>query len=265
MGPRTVPRARTHPAVRGFNRAARAYERGRPEYPTAAIRYIARQLHLGPTSTIVELGSGTGKLTRLLRTTTAAIVPIEPTPGMRAEFARQIPDLPVLDGVAEAIPLPPHIADAVVAAQAFHWFRPRPAFREIARVLRPGGGVALIWNRRDESVPWVHAAGHLIDPFFRTVPRSRGGRWRRVLERGDLPFGPVVERSFRHVQLLTPATAVDRFVSVSAIAVLPARERARIARELRGILARDPQTRGRARIELPYRADVYLTRRLRST
>ncbi len=249
--------------MRGFDRAARAYERGRPEYPIAAVRYIATQFHLGPTSTIVELGSGTGKLTRLLRTVGATVVPIEPTPGMRAEFARQLPDLAVLDGVAEAIPLPPNIADAVVAAQAFHWFRPRPAFREIARVLRPGGGVALIWNRRDESVPWVGAVGRLIDRFTRNVPRSRGRRWRRALERGDLPFGPVVERSFRYVQGLTPTTVVDRFASVSAIAVRPARERARIVRAVRDLIARDPETRGRARIELPYRTDVYLVRKKR--
>ncbi len=263
MVSRGAPQSRTHPAVRGFHRAARTYESGRPEYPIAAIRYIARRFRLGRTSTIVELGSGTGKLTRLLMRTGATVVPIEPTPGMRAEFARQIPALPVLDGVAEEMPLPSNIADAVVAAQAFHWFRPRPAFREIARVLRSGGGVALIWNRRDESTPWVGEVGRLLDRYMRTVPRSRDDGWRRALEKGDLPFTPILKRSFRHVQQLTPATAVDRFLSVSAIAVQPARERARIARKLRRLLAAAPETRGRARFGLPYRTDVYLFRKMR--
>ncbi len=258
--PSTRAPRRTHPAVAGFDRAAGAYERGRPEYPVDAVRYLARSLGLRPRRTVVELASGTGKFTRALVRTGAAIVPIEPTRGMREEFARQLPDLPVIDGVAEAIPLPDGFADAVVVAQAFHWFRPRRALREIHRVLRPGGGLALVWNRRDESVPWVRALTRIIDRYGWNVPRTRQARWRRVFERGEADFAPLRLRSFRFAQRLDRSTLVDRFLSVSCIAVLPRPEQRRVAREIRAVIDRDPATRGRSRLELPYRTDVYLTR-----
>ena len=258
--PSPPAKRRTHPAVAGFDRAAGAYERGRPEYPADAVRSLARSLGLGPRRTVVELASGTGKFTRALTRTGAAIVPIEPTRGMRIEFARQLPDLPAIDGIAEAIPLPDAFADAVVVAQAFHWFRPRRALREIHRVLRPGGGLGLVWNHRDESVPWVRALTDIIDRYGWNVPRTRQVRWRRVFERGGVGFAPLRRRSFRFVQRLDRSTIVDRFLSVSCIALLPPSEQRRVARKIREVIARDPATRGRARIDLPYRTDVYWTR-----
>ena len=255
---RTSPRV--HPAVRGFDRAAPTYERGRPGYPEAAVRYLARELGLRPGRTVVELASGTGKFTRALRPTGATIVAIEPTRGMREEFSRQLPDLPVLDGVAEAIPVPDRFADAVVSAQAFHWFRPRPALREIARVLVPGGGVGLLWNRRDESVEWVHGLTRIVDRYGWKVPRTRQRRWRRLFEEKAVPFTALRTRSFPFAQRLTPSSIVERFLSVSCIAVQAPSTQRKIAEEIREVIRRDPRTRGRASFDLPYRTDVYVTR-----
>ena len=251
---------RTHPVVRGFDRAAATYERARPGYPEAAVRFLARVLGLGPGRTVVELASGTGKFTRALLPTGATIVPVEPTPGMRAEFSRQIPDLPVLDGVAEAIPVPDGFADAVVCAQAFHWFRAGPALEEIARVLVSRGGLGLVWNRRDETVEWVHAITRIVDRYERTAPRTRDPGWRAFFGRNDLPFSPLVRRTFPHSQRLDRVRLVERFLSVSYIAVQPAHERRKIAREIRGIIDHDPRTRDRPFIDLPYRTEVYLSR-----
>jgi len=251
--------SRLHPAVRGFQRRAATYERGRPGYPRAAIRFLARELGLRPGTTVVELGSGTGKFTRGLLPTGAAIVAVEPTEGMRREFARRVPSVLVLPGQGEAIPLPDRFADAVVVAQAFHWFRARTALREIARVLRPGGRLALLWNVRDEAVPWVRRLTELLDRHGEAIPRARQHRWRRAFDRAA-PFGPLRLRSFRHAQRATPATIVERVWSVSVIGLLsPVRQRA-VARQVRAILGSDPVTRGRAVVTLPYRTEVYWCR-----
>lgn len=253
---------RTHPAVRGFDRAARVYDRGRPKYPEAAVRFLARGLGLRRGRTVVELASGTGKLTRPLLSSGATVVPVEPTRGMREEFHRHFPGLPVLDGVAEAIPVPDGFADAVACAQAFHWFKPRAALGEIARILTPKGGLALVWNRKDESVPWVHRLTEIVDRYGRKVPRTREQRWKRLFEGGQVPFTPLLRRTFRFSQRLDRIGLTERFLSVSCIAVQPPREQRKIAREILEVVRRDPMTRERGVYDLPYRTEVYVTRRI---
>ncbi len=265
--PRRTPR--THPNVRGFDRAAAIYERARPDYPVAAIRHLGRVLALGPGSTVVELGSGTGKFTRAIASLGAARIAVEPTAGMRRVFEQTVPDVPVLEGTAERIPLPDAFADAVVCAQAFHWFRPRPALREIRRVLRPGGSLGIIWNTRDESVRWSRGLTEIVEAHRGSVPvwrEATGGRYRRVvLPRAfadpKVGFTPLSHRAFRNVQEGTPSTFVERTLSVSSIAVLPASGQRDVARAVRSLLATDPETRGRGRLRLPYRTDVYWCRR----
>jgi SAM-dependent methyltransferase len=262
-------RSRTHPTVRGFDRAAEAYERGRPDYPAAAVRHLGRVLALGPGRTVVELGSGTGKFTRALAPLGAARIAIEPTPGMRRVFERTVPDVPALDGTAEAIPLPPGFADAVVCAQSFHWFRPRPALAEIRRVLRPGGGLGLVWNTRDESVGWSRRLTEIVEAHRGAAPvwRERtAGRYQRVVltpvfGESAIGFTPLEHRAFAHFQEGTPSLFVERTLSISMIAVLPAAARRAVAGQIRALLATDPATRGRRRIRLPYRTDVYWCRR----
>jgi SAM-dependent methyltransferase len=254
-------RWRLDPAVRGFDRAAETYERGRPDYPEAAVRYLDRQLRLGAGRTVVELGSGTGKLTRSLLPLGAAVVAVEPTAGMRRVFRRAVPSVVVLDGVAERIPLPDGFADGVVAAQAFQWFRTGPALREIARVLRPGGRLALVWNVRDGSTGVSRRLSELLDRYGAISHPARHDRWRAAFGGAQGRFGPLRRRSFPHVQRATPETLVQRVLSESAVAVLSPPERQRVAREARRILADDPSTDGRSRVRFPYRTDVYVTGR----
>ena len=258
------PRPRTHRAVRGFDRLAEAYERGRPGYPVTAVRHLGRVLELGPGSTVIDLGSGTGKFTRALAPLGAARVAVEPTEGMRRVFERVVPDVPVLDGTAEDIPLPDRFADAIVCAQAFHWFRPRATLREFARVLRPHGGVGLVWNtwpRRSEAASWWRRVWEVADRYHRKERSRVGWRpWKQEFGGPSSRFGPLHLRTFPTAQRAPVATFLDRVLSTSSVAVQSGPERRRVAREVREILRTDPTTRGQRVLRLPMATEVYWAR-----
>jgi SAM-dependent methyltransferase len=257
----TAPSLRTHPRARGFDRVAEQYERGRPGYAPAAVAFLARTLRLRPGRTVVELGSGTGKFSRALRPTGTALVAIEPVAGMRAVFRRVVPEVAVVPGTAEAIPLPDGFADVVVAAQSFHWFRGSAAVGEIARVLRPGGALALVWNVRNQRFRFWRDVNRILRRY-RWGSRTAGERrWRAPFERPGSPFGPLHERHFPHLQTLTPRGVIERVLSVSDLAMRSRKDRAAVARELRRLLATDPVLRGSRTLALPYTTEVFWTRR----
>jgi SAM-dependent methyltransferase len=237
-----------HPATRGFQLAADAYERGRPDYPAAAIEWLAERLDLRPGRTLVDLAAGTGKLTRLLVPSGAEVIAVEPLPAMRAmiEGAR------VLEGTAEAIPLPDASADAVTAAQAFHWFRAEEALAEIHRVLRPGGGVALVWNTRDEGDPLHATVSDLLRPLEGAAPRRHKRDWGEVVDASGL-FTPCERVTFDHEQVVDEDAFVERFTSISFVAAAPPDARAEVEAQLRA-LARETGTP----IRLPYVTELYV-------
>jgi SAM-dependent methyltransferase len=244
-----------HPtASEGFGRAAPAYERGRPGYPQEAIDWMVTALGLGPGSRVIDLGAGTGKFSRMLAPTGARIIAIEPVAGMRAEFARALPGIKVLDGTAETIPAPDGSADAVTAAQAFHWFAGSQSLAEIRRVLRPGGMLGLIWNRRDERDPLQAAIGGIVRPYREGAPSHERDGWREVM-RTTTAFVPVAERQFSHRQLVDADGLVDRVVSISFIATLKNSERELVAERIRRLAT------GMNQLTLPYLSDVFLYRR----
>lgn len=243
-----------------FDRCAARYERGRPGYPPAAIRFLAREFRLGRGSTVVELASGTGKFTRALRPLGAAIVAVEPTEGMRREFRRRVPGVLVLEGSAEAIPLPDRFADAVVVAQAYHWFHPERAAREIARILRPGAGLAVVWNSRDDRVRWSRGLSEIVRRNAGDAGHG-GTAWKLPFRRRGGPFTALRRREFRYTQRLSVPEAVDRGLSVSLVQALPLAGRRKVAREIRSMLASDPATRGRRTLTLPYETEVFYARR----
>lgn len=247
-----------HPVAKSFDSTAGAYQRGRPDYPQAAVDALADALHIGPGTTVVDLGAGTGKLTRLLLPTGARVVAVEPLAGMRTELERAVkPDshqLEVRDGTATAMPLAHESADAVVAAQAFHWFATEEALAEIARVLRPGGGLGLVWNVRDVSVPWVARLTELLEPYAAAVPRHRSNDWKRVFEATDR-FSPLEERRFPHLQVVDPQSIRDRVGSISFVASLPDDESRAVVDAASALVASQP-----APVTLPYDTEVYWCR-----
>jgi SAM-dependent methyltransferase len=248
-------------AAQGFSGAAASYEQGRPTYPPAAVARLARELHLGVDRAVLDLAAGTGKLTALLVGTGATVVAVEPVAEMRAVLERVLPGVRAIPGTAEAIPLAAGSVDAVTVGQAFHWFRGDVALAEIHRVLRPGGGLGLLWNDRDTSIGWVGRLTEIMEPHRGDTPTYRSVAWRDPFERTTL-FGPLQHAETRHVHRLPPEDVVARVASVSFVAALPEPERQRVLAEVRNLLATDPEIRGRAELELPYRTDVYWAKRV---
>jgi ubiquinone/menaquinone biosynthesis C-methylase UbiE len=150
---------RHHRAASSFARTAALYERARPEYAPAAVAYLVERLGLGPGRTVLDLGAGTGKLSRALVTSGARVIAVEPLAEMRAHVPAGIE---TLAGTAEKIPLEDDTVDAVTVAQAFHWFDEDAAGAEIRRVLRAGGMLGLVSNRRDDSDPTTRAFGEIL-------------------------------------------------------------------------------------------------------
>jgi SAM-dependent methyltransferase len=243
-------------AAVGYRRAPAAYELGRPGYPESAIAVLAERLGLEPGRVVLDLAAGTGKLTRELLATGADVVAVEPVAEMRAALSELLPAVRAVPGRAEDIPLGDGSVDAVAVGQAFHWFRGEEALAEIHRVLRPGGRLGLVWNLRDECVPWVAELTRIMEPYRGNAPRAASAAWRDAFERTAL-FEPLETATFRHVHRLTTDGVVARVASVSFIAVLGDPERDAVITSVRELLERDPDTRGRAEVDLAYRTDVH--------
>jgi SAM-dependent methyltransferase len=242
-----------HPESRGFELVADLYERARPGYPPEAVGWTADRLDLRSGRTVLDLGAGTGKLTRALVETGAEVLAVEPGDAMRAELLRVLPEVPALRGSAENIPLGDGSVDAITIGQAFHWFRFDEALPELHRVLRPGGGVALLWNARDQESPLQQAVTELLEAF---VPSGRAvaPNASRHLDESPL-FHSFEQRTFRFTQELDTDGLVGRVTSVSFVAASTPEKRAELEQKLRELAA----SSGGA-VAFPYVTDVYVSR-----
>jgi len=207
-----------------FDRVADEYEQTRPTYPPA----LLDALPLDADAAVLDLGAGTGKLTRVLATRYRDVTAVEPLAKMRAVLQRMVPGVTALPGSAERIPLDDGSVDGVFAAQAFHWFDQRVALPEIARVLRPGGVFAIVWNQGDEDLPdprpaeFVREVKVLHDAAMRRWEDEP--EWEDVLRNCGL-FEDVHDRSFvTHDHVLDRPGILDNLRSVSWIASRDDRE-----------------------------------------
>jgi SAM-dependent methyltransferase len=240
------------PKVRGpytaFADVADAYERGRPEYPAEAVRWLVGDAP----ADVVDLGAGTGKLTRALVGLGHRVTAVEPLEEMRARLEIAAPDAHALGGSAEAIPVPDASADVVTSAQAFHWFDHARTLPEIVRVLRPGGRLALVWNSRDDRDPWMARLSAIIgnETVSETdvVPvLAESGR-----------FGQVETARFSLVQVLDRDGLLDLVLSRSYCAKLASAEREPI---LEAVAALYDETAGPGGVSLAYVTECFRAER----
>lgn len=230
-----------------FGGVADAYDRGRPGYPREAAAWLAGDAPV----TVLELGAGTGKLTEQLVSLGHDVHATDPDAAMLAKLGDRLPDVRTSQASAEEIPAGDRSYDVVVCAQAFHWFDHATALPEIARVLKPGGRLALVWNERDQRVPWVRKLGAIIgtqDQLREPVT---------VLEESSL-FGEVEEEQFRFRQQVDQVTIKDLVLSRSNVATLSPEQREAKLAEVAAFYA--DYGRGMDGMQLPYAARCFRTR-----
>jgi len=242
----TVPRRLT------FGAHADAYERARPEWPEQAARWLVPE----GAELVVELGAGTGKLTRAIAGLGVRVVAVEPDPRMLAVLRSR--GLEGVEGSAEAIPLRDGVADAVVAGSSLHWFELELALPEIHRVLRPGGRFAFGWNHRDDRHPAIARMGAAV---YEAQSRTRGPRWRSrdwpaELTAGGL-FRDVEQELFEHVHELPREALRDHLLSYSGVAALPEDERRRVLSGVAAALDSDESVSGEGVLRLPFVVTAY--------
>ena len=243
-------------AQTGFSNEAATYARGRPSYPFQIEQWLAGDLGIAAGTVVVDLGAGTGKFTRLLVRSGAEVIAVEPVDAMRAQLRQGLHEVRVVAGTAERTGLDAGSVDAVVCAQAFHWFATDAALAEIHRILKPRGRLGLVWNVRDESVDWVSAITRIITPYEGDAPRFYKGDWRRPFD--GRYFGPLVMSAFPHQHVGSAQEVIlDRFMSVSFVAALPAPEKAKVLAKLEHLIASHADLRGRHKVVFPYRTETY--------
>jgi SAM-dependent methyltransferase len=235
---------------RSFGAVAAGYAALRPGYPADAVAHL---LGGGGPLRVLDVGAGTGLLTEVVLRAGNDPVAVDPSPEMLAQLAARLPGVGAAAGTAEALPLGDASVDAVVAGQAAHWFDVVPAAREIRRVLHPGGVVGLIWNTRDERVPWVAALGAALADEARGHEADQG-----VVDRFAAELrAEVAVADSAVVQQLTPDEVVAGIATRSYVAVMDDDDRTAFLAGLRELLATHPGTRGRAVLDLPYRTAAY--------
>ncbi len=222
-----------------FGSAAAAYERGRPSYPPEAIDWLLP----AAARDVLDLGAGTGKLTTRLVERGLDVVAVDPIPEMLDVLRGALPETHALLGTAEEIPLADNSVDAVLVAQAWHWVDPARAIPEVARVLRPGGRLGLVWNTRDERLGWVRELGDIIgrdgDPVRNKVTLPE-------------PFAAVQRHQVEWTNYLTPQALIDLVASRSYCITSPAEVRTKTLGRVRQLLTTHPALANTGGLALPY-------------
>lgn len=240
---------RTQQTARSFGGAASVYQASRPGYPAEAVAWL-----VGDAETVLDLGAGTGKLTEALVALDREVIAVDPVEEMLEELEVRVPGVPRILGVAEEIPLEDDRVDAVVAGQAWHWFQPGRAIPEIARVLRPGGTLGLVWNSRDTRTGWLREAGDIMHEKYDASTTFAS------TVRIGAPFGPVEEHRVEWVQRMTRSTFIDLVKSRSHYITSSEADQRETIAAIKTLLLTHPDLAGAAELAVPYVTHCFRTR-----
>jgi SAM-dependent methyltransferase len=234
-----------------FGAQAEAYAEHRPDYPVAAIRWTLEPLGSSERLEVLDLAAGTGKLTAGLVAEGHRVTAVEPNEQMLSELVRRVHDVRALPGHAEHIPVPDHTMDAVLVGTAFHWFDQAKALQEIARVLRPGGVVAAMWNEHDQDSEWLAELDRLSSTSVESQRQDPTG----VMTHPS--FGPVERRTFPHAHRReSPEALVATVNTHSRMLVVDDEERGSINEKMLAFLRSRPET-SNGPFDVPLRTEVF--------
>ncbi len=241
-----------HPvAAWGYQRSVGNYQRGRPSYPAETVDWVAARID--PVGPLLDVGAGTGAMSSLLVERGFRLLAVEPVEAMAAALP---PQLWRLRGAAADLPVRAGAVTAVIAATAFHWFARRQVLEEFARVLVRHGVVCLVWNVRDNNVPWVRAYTEIVEPYASGVPRYASMKWRDAVDESSDLFGWESQHQASNPSSMDREGLVRRILSTSFIAALDDPERAAVELQARQLADSLPQT-----FEYPYLTRTLLLRR----
>ncbi len=252
-----------HPtAQKGFSSAAELYQQVRPSYPQEIASWLKDDLHIQQDSTVMDLGAGTGKFIPYLQQVCQHIIAVEPVTEMLAQLQQHYPTVQTLQASSQQLPIASNSMDAVICAQAFHWFADLDSLHEIYQILKPPGYLGLVWNQRDVSVDWVKALAELIEPFEGNTPRYHSGQWKRVFEHQFL-FQLENLKTFTQLHIGTVEQVVSkRLLSTSFIAALPESQQRQLKQQFEDIVLHYTGKSSQDQIEFPYVTYAYSFKKL---
>ncbi|OJU94745.1 MAG: SAM-dependent methyltransferase [Acinetobacter sp. 38-8] len=247
-----------HPsAQKGFSLGAELYQQVRPSYPPEILVWLQDQLKVGENSTVIDLGSGTGKFLPLLLQTQAKVIAVEPVTAMREQLEQRYSTVECLQTSSDQLLVKDESINAIICAQSFHWFSNIETLKEMYRVLIPAGHLGLVWNQRDITVDWVKALADEIAPFEADTPRYHSEKWKQVFEQQHLfQFNGLQTFQLKHTGTVEQVVS-KRLLSTSFIAAMPEHQQQQLKARFEQIVFDFTGRTAQDQIDFPYTTFAY--------
>lgn len=247
-----------HPAAqKGFSSAAELYQQVRPNYPAEIVSWLQNCLQIQENSTVIDLGSGTGKFLPYLKQTHADVIAVEPIGEMLQQLQQVYPDIQTLQAFSHSIPVEDHKIDTIICAQSFHWFDNLDTLTEMHRVLKPQGHLGLVWNQRDERTDWVKALADFLLPLEGDTPRYHSGKWKRVFEQQDLFIFDSLQTFTQSQHGSVEQVVSKRLLSTSFIAAMTEKDQLQLKAQFEKIVYDFTGLGPQDQIDFPYITYAY--------